>query len=133
MAREGLTREEIAALLADTAEASGVGSSETDPDRDRPPAPSESGDARPMISDPRLRRFLEFPVTVAVRIGHAQVSVKDWVTIGVGSRVSLAENWRQPVSILINGHPVGRGAIVLVGNRFGIRVSEWGEGPAPAD
>lgn len=127
MAREGLTREEIEALLADAATTAAADREEARQNTDQPPVSPDSGETRDVVRDPRLRRFLDFPVTVAVRIGHAQVSVKDWLAVGVGSRVSLAESWRQPVSILINGHLVGRGWIVLVGNRFGIRVSQWGE------
>jgi flagellar motor switch protein FliN/FliY len=73
-----------------------------------------------------IRRFQEFPVTLKVEIGRTRRSLKDWLEIGVGSRISLEESWRQPVHVLINGRPVGRGIIVLVGNRFGVRITEWG-------
>lgn len=74
-----------------------------------------------------LQKFHELPVTFKVQIGQTKRTLKEWLEIGVGSRISLEESWREPVHLFINDRRVGRGVIVLVGNRFGVRVTEWGE------
>ena len=77
-----------------------------------------------------LENFHELSVTFKVQIGQTRRSLKEWLDVGVGSRISLEESWRQPVHLYINNHRVGSGTIVLVGNRFGVRVTEWGNGTA---
>ena len=74
-----------------------------------------------------LQKFHELPVTFKVQIGQTQRTLKEWLEIGLGSRISLEESWREPVHLFINDRRVGSGVIVLVGNRFGVRVTEWGE------
>ncbi len=73
-----------------------------------------------------LEKFRELPVTFKVQIGHTKSTLKQWLEIGIGSRISLEESWRHPVHLFINDRRVGSGTIVLVGNRFGVRVTEWG-------
>ncbi len=73
-----------------------------------------------------LNRFQGFPVTLKVQVGHTETTLKEWLEVGIGSRISLQESWRRPVHLFINNRLIGSGTIVLVGNRFGVRVTEWG-------
>ncbi len=75
-----------------------------------------------------LEKFRDLPVSFKVQIGQTTTTLKQWLDVGIGSRISLDESWRQPVHLFINDRRVGRGVIVLVGNRFGVRITEWGAG-----
>lgn len=71
-------------------------------------------------------RLQDLTLHVQVEIGNTEITVKDWLKQGIGSRLELNEQWKRPVNIQINGRTVGSGQVVLVGNRFGIKVLAWG-------
>ncbi len=73
-----------------------------------------------------LRRVQDVRLTLTAEIGEAEFSVGYWLALGIGSRIPLRTRWEDPLILRLNGKQVGRGAVVLVGNKFGVEVTEWG-------
>jgi flagellar motor switch protein FliN/FliY len=71
-----------------------------------------------------MQLLMDVTVPVAVRLGGTQMALRDVLALGAGSVVRLDQPLGEPVDILVNGERVGRGEIVVVGDQFGVRVSE---------
>lgn len=100
------------------------------PDQDAVTAIDQEGTTSPSQEthqkDPRLARTKHLPVRVGVVLGSQQLAVKSLLNWGIGTQIVLHTPWHSPVAVTINGLPVGSGRVVLVGNNFGVEVTEWG-------
>lgn len=63
-------------------------------------------------------------VDVEVRVGTADISLNEFFATKVGSVIKLNEPVSEPVTLFVNGKPIGRGVLVAVGENFGVRVTE---------
>lgn len=115
------------------------------PDANSPPAteepssPATPGDAEATASkpqpragmssfdDPRLRRTLHLPVTLFVGLGEKRLTIGSLLGWGIGTQIVLDREWQRDVSIKLNGLAVGEGRVVIVGNNFGVEVTNWGK------
>ncbi|MCL6562434.1 MAG: FliM/FliN family flagellar motor switch protein [Firmicutes bacterium] len=88
------------------------------------PAPTPTRPA--VVLDPALARFERLTMTFSASIGTARIFVRDWLSLGVGSRLVLESLPHQAVSLKLNGVTVGVGRVVLVNNTLGVEVVEWG-------
>jgi flagellar motor switch protein FliN/FliY len=68
--------------------------------------------------------FLDVPVGVAVQLGATQLSMREVLQLNVGSVVQLNKIADSPVDILVNDKLVARGEVVVIENRFGIKITE---------
>lgn len=94
-----------------------------------PPSAASIAERRAKIAatdDPRLQRALYLPVTMQVSLGGKSVPVKSLLSWGVGTQIVLNHDWQNPVGVKINGFSVGHGRVVLVGDNFGIEITDWG-------
>lgn len=71
-----------------------------------------------------LEALYEVPLTVTVRLGETQMSIKDLLNLGPGSLVELEQEAGQSVDLLVNGIRVGSGDAVVVDEHFGLRINE---------
>ncbi|MFM8797260.1 MAG: flagellar motor switch protein FliN [Betaproteobacteria bacterium] len=62
-------------------------------------------------------------VTVAIEVGRAQIKIKDLLRLTQGSVVELDRMAGEPLDLLINNTVVAQGEIVLVNDRYGIRLT----------
>ncbi|UTW46359.1 flagellar motor switch protein FliN [bacterium SCSIO 12696] len=74
--------------------------------------------------DVNLDAILDIPVKVTVEIGRTQVPVRDLMQYNPGSVVELERLVGEPLDVLINGTLVARGEIVVVNDKFGVRLTE---------
>jgi flagellar motor switch protein FliN len=83
---------------------------------------------------PELERLYDVPVELAVEIGRTQMTIRETLSLGPGSIVSLNRLAGEPVDLLVNGKPIARGEVVVIDEEFGLRVTEVvaGEGAAAA-
>ena len=75
---------------------------------------------------------MRIPVTVQVVIGKTKMAVADLMNLGPGTIVSLDRSVGNPVDLVVNGHLVARGQLVVVDeatSRFGISLTEVVEQP----
>lgn len=71
-----------------------------------------------------LSLVLDLPVRVLVELGRAKLSFRDLAQIEDGSVVELDTPAGKPVNMMVNGCLVARGEIVIVNERYGLRVTD---------
>ena len=62
-------------------------------------------------------------VTVAIEVGRAQIKIKDLLRLTQDSVVELDRLAGEPLDLLINDTVIAQGEIVLVGERYGVRLT----------
>ena len=67
-----------------------------------------------------------FDVTlhVSVELGRTDMTIREILSLGVGSVIGLTKLAGEPVDILINGKPIARGEVVVIDDKFGVRVTD---------
>ena len=80
---------------------------------------ASGNDARPNIDV-----ILDVPVTLSLEVGRAQMSVGRLLRLTQGSVVELDRGAGEPLDVLVNGTLVAHGEIVIVNDKFGIRLTD---------
>ena len=68
--------------------------------------------------------LLDVPVGLTVELGSCQLPMRDVLNLNVGSVVQLDKVADAPVELHVNQKLVARGEVVVVENRFGIKITE---------
>ena len=68
--------------------------------------------------------ILDIPLKVTVELGRSQVFVKDLLQLGQGSVVELDKLAGEPLEILVNGKLIAKGEVVVVNEKFGVRLTD---------
>ena len=71
-----------------------------------------------------LKLLENIDVRMTGEVGHTEITIRDLMNLHEGSVVELDRLAGDPLDILINGMPIARGEVVVVGERFGIRFGE---------
>lgn len=74
--------------------------------------------------DVKLDVILDIPVTVAMEIGRTQLSIRNLLQLNQGSIVELDRLAGEPMDVLVNGTLVAHGEVVVVNDKFGIRLTD---------
>lgn len=69
-----------------------------------------------------LELLLDVKVNVSVELGRSRVSIKDLLSLGSGSIITLDKLAGEPVDILVNGKPIAKGEVVVIDESFGVRI-----------
>lgn len=83
-----------------------------------------TGAAQPSGSDVGLDLILDVPVTVALELGRTRMSVRELLQLNQGSVVEFDRRVGEPLDVLVNGTLLAHGELVVVDDRFGIRLTE---------
>lgn len=75
-------------------------------------------------ANPSLDIVMNVPVSLSLEVGKATMSVRDLLRLGQGAVVELDRGAGEPLDVMVNGALVARGEIVLVNEKFGIRLTE---------
>lgn len=75
-------------------------------------------------SSPGIEMVLDVPVSLSVELGSCQMSLRDVLQLAVGSVVQLDKLADAPVDLYVNQKLIARGEVVVVEERFGIKISE---------
>lgn len=76
-------------------------------------------------SGPESVDFLwDVPLTVEVVLGSTELTVKDVLEVGPGSVIELDRAYGEPVDLYLNGRLVARGDVVIIGEQFGVKITE---------
>jgi flagellar motor switch protein FliN/FliY len=73
---------------------------------------------------PNLAVLLDIPVEVSVELGSCQLPMREVLQLKPGSVVQLDKVADAPVDLYVNDKLVARGEVVVVEDRFGIKVTE---------
>ena len=71
-----------------------------------------------------LEMVMDVPVSVSVELGSCLLPMRDILQLGPGTVIQLDKSAGAPVELLVNRKLVARGEVVVVEDRFGIRVTE---------
>ncbi|MGK0281782.1 MAG: flagellar motor switch protein FliN/FliY [Patiriisocius sp.] len=71
-----------------------------------------------------LSMILDIPVTLSMEIGQTRISISDLLKLGKNSVIELQRMADEPMDVLVNGTLVAKGEAVVVGDRFGIRLTD---------
>jgi len=74
--------------------------------------------------DVKLDVILDIPVTVSMEIGRTQVSIRNLLQLNQGSVIELDRLAGEPMDVLVNGTLVAHGEVVVVNEKFGIRLTD---------
>lgn len=92
--------------------------------------PSTKTSAPPSISDSvgsqdsNLDRILDIPLVLSAQLGNTRMLIKDLLQLGPGSIVELDKLAGEPLEVLVNERLVARGEVVMVNEKFGIRLTD---------
>lgn len=92
-----------------------------------PPAGAEApkAAAKPQVQHVQSLDFiLDIPLRVTAELGRTRMSVRDILQLGQGSVIELAKFAGEPLEILVNDKLVARGEVVVVNEKFGIRLTD---------
>jgi flagellar motor switch protein FliN len=123
---EGLGAEgaEVAAALAQAAGSDGQGSSpyQAKPASQVFPDFSNSGAKATVMHD--LDMILDIPVQITVELGRTKLSIRNLLQLAHGSVVELDGMAGEPMDVLVNGTLIAQGEVVVVNDKFGIRLTD---------
>jgi len=71
-----------------------------------------------------LDLILDIPLTVTVELGRSKMLINDLLQLGQGSVVELTKMVGEPLEVLINQKLVARGEVVVVNEKFGVRLTD---------
>lgn len=85
---------------------------------------SELGEGTPLQGSETMEFLMDVGLTVAVELGRTEMAVRDVLGLSPGSVIELKRMASEPVEILVNNRVVARGEVVVVDDRFGVRITE---------
>jgi flagellar motor switch protein FliN/FliY len=71
-----------------------------------------------------IERIMEIPLELTVELGRKRIRIGELLSVGVGSVIDLGTPAGAPLSIYANGTLIAHGEAVVVGERYGIRVTD---------
>ena len=78
----------------------------------------------PAGDEANLDVILDIPVTISMEIGRTQISIRNLLQLNQGSVVELDRLAGEPMDVLVNGTLVAHGEVVVVNEKFGIRLTD---------
>ena len=72
----------------------------------------------------KLDTILDIPVTISMEVGRAKISIRNLLQLNQGSVVELERVAGEPLDVLVNGTLIGHGEVVVVNDKFGIRLTD---------
>ena len=68
--------------------------------------------------------ILDIPLKVTVELGRARMAIRDILALAQGSVVELSKFAGEPLEVLVNEKLIARGEVVVVNEKFGIRLTD---------
>jgi flagellar motor switch protein FliN/FliY len=75
-------------------------------------------------AEANLDVILDIPVTISMEIGHTKISIRNLLQLNQGSVVELDRLAGEPMDVLVNNCLVAHGEVVVVNEKFGIRLTD---------
>lgn len=92
-----------------------------------PPLDDFSGDkdASSILSDnPDLDVILDIPVSMSMEVGSTSITIRNLLQLNQGSVIELDRLAGEPLDVLVNGTLIAHGEVVVVNEKFGIRMTD---------
>lgn len=123
------TEDEWAAAMA---EAEALGEGLDDGDIKAAPLEAFEGKSAPKADSgfgsggttPDLDVILDIPVTISMEVGNTSIPIRNLLQLNQGSVVELDRLAGEPLDVLVNGTLIAHGEVVMVNDKFGIRLTD---------
>ena len=86
------------------------------------PSFGDAGGKASMMNE--LDMILDIPVQIAVELGRTKITIKNLLQLAHGSVVELDAMAGEPMDVLVNGTLIAQGEVVVVNDKFGIRLTD---------
>lgn len=73
---------------------------------------------------PELDVILDIPVRISMEVGATQIPIRNLLQLNQGSVVELDRLAGEPLDVLVNGTLIAHGEVVMVNDKFGIRLTD---------
>ena len=77
-----------------------------------------------LSGEENLEVILDIPVTISMEIGRTKISIRNLLQLNQGSVVELDRLAGEPMDVLVNGTLIAHGEVVVVNEKFGIRLTD---------
>jgi flagellar motor switch protein FliN len=71
-----------------------------------------------------INMILDIPVQLTVELGRKRIAIKNILQLAQGSVVELETLAGEPMDVLVNGYLIAQGEVVVVNDKFGIRLTD---------
>lgn len=88
---------------------------------------SDAGGAQSLLHNQaggNLELVMDIPVTLSMELGRTRISIQDLLQLNSGSVVELQRMADEPMDVLVNGTLVAHGEAVVIGDKFGVRLTD---------
>jgi flagellar motor switch protein FliN/FliY len=75
-------------------------------------------------NSPELDLILDIPVTISMEVGSTAITIRNLLQLNQGSVIELDRLAGEPLNVLVNGTLIAHGEVVVVNEKFGIRMTD---------
>jgi flagellar motor switch protein FliN len=97
---------------------------QTAADQAAPVAFQNFGQNNPAAAGNDINMILDIPVQLTVELGRTRIPIKHILQLAQGSVVELDALAGEPMDVLVNGYLIAQGEVVVVNDKFGIRLTD---------
>ncbi|BCJ05942.1 MULTISPECIES: flagellar motor switch protein FliN [Pseudomonas] len=76
------------------------------------------------LEGPNLDVILDIPVSISMEVGSTEISIRNLLQLNQGSVIELDRLAGEPLDVLVNGTLIAHGEVVVVNEKFGIRLTD---------
>ncbi|MBV0934020.1 flagellar motor switch protein FliN [Marinobacterium weihaiense] len=76
------------------------------------------------IADPKLDVILDIPVNLTMEVGGTEIAIRNLLQLSQGSVIELDRVAGEPLDVKVNGTLIAHGEVVVVNDRYGIRLTD---------
>lgn len=73
---------------------------------------------------PDLDVILDIPVSISMEVGRTSITIRNLLQLNQGSVIELDRLAGEPLDVLVNGTLIAHGEVVVVNEKFGIRMTD---------
>lgn len=82
------------------------------------------GKAQGKAGSPDLDVILDIPVRISMEVGSTAITIRNLLQLNQGSVIELDRLAGEPLDVLVNGTLIAHGEVVVVNDKFGIRMTD---------
>lgn len=83
-----------------------------------------AGSSADVSGSPDLDVILDIPVTISMEVGRTSITIRNLLQLNQGSVIELDRLAGEPLDVLVNGTLIAHGEVVVVNEKFGIRMTD---------
>ena len=76
------------------------------------------------VGSPDLDVILDIPVSISMEVGRTSITIRNLLQLNQGSVIELDRLAGEPLDVLVNGTLIAHGEVVVVNEKFGIRMTD---------